>query len=425
MKRIAQAFALAAMVAGGCSSNDGDSGKVDVDLSPPPMGQGLQLQMVSDLAAGVETERCRFFVVPAEGYAINREEIKFTAGSHHVLLYSTPYKMVPNKDRFGNPVDTSGVFECGVHGPTAHWDVDGVVGGSQTASGPPGVQDLPQDTALKVPGGTILLMNTHYLNATDKTLHTDARINLFTIPADKVKQEAGVMFFYNPFIRVAPNGQAEAREVCPVTEDISLVNVQSHMHRRGVDFLANLLDENGQVMTEVYKGKEWQEVVVRRNTPPLQLKKGQALDYRCGYDNKENRVVTQGLSTKDEMCMLLGLYYPRNRQFELCGLNKDWSGAFMGARWIGSGTMDGVATASCFMTAKPAREDGGDSFYGCVVNSCPKISTEASNAARCLATHGFGKCGEECKDESSEACKACVGPACMKDMAALAPAKCE
>ena len=34
-------------------------------------------------------------------------------------------------------------------------------------------------------------MNTHYLNATGKALETDARVNVYTIPAAEVKTEGG------------------------------------------------------------------------------------------------------------------------------------------------------------------------------------------------------------------------------------------
>src|SRR5256885_31945 len=115
---------LAVVAAGACSSKEAapvTSG--GVDLSPPPAGQGVQFQMVSALDPGVETERCRFFVAPAEGYYVNRQQVKFTPGSHHVLLYTTPYEKVPTKDEKGNDVDTSGIFECGKSGPTAHWKV--------------------------------------------------------------------------------------------------------------------------------------------------------------------------------------------------------------------------------------------------------------------------------------------------------------
>jgi Copper type II ascorbate-dependent monooxygenase, C-terminal domain len=298
-----------------------------------------------------------------------------------------------------------------------------VAGGSQTANGAPIVNDLPPDVAVKIPGGTVLLMNTHYLNAGAQPLATDARINLFTVPAEQAKREAGFVFFYNPFIRVPAKRSAQAREVCPVRSDISLVNVQSHMHKRGVGFEAQLLDATGNPIEELYRGTEWQEVVMKKNTPHKALKAGQLIDYRCQYDNPESRVITQGLSTRDEMCMLVGLYYPRDRQFELCGINETWDGSFFGARWIGNGDVAGDQTLSCLMQARSAEDDKGDSLFGCVTDSCPKITVEVSNAVRCLSTRASASCEEECK-AGKDACQQCYMPKCRPMLDALAVATC-
>lgn len=423
MSRSKQGLAALALLASvGCS----DDHSHDDLIAPPPVGQGLQLRMASELAPGVETERCQFFKVPPSGYNIARQDVRFTAGSHHVLLYTTPYTEIPVKDLFGAPVNTAEGqwFDCGPQGPTAHWDVNGVVGGSQNHDGLSLIGDLPPGTALKVPGNTVLLMNTHYINATPKAMATDARINLYTIPDAEVTQEAGILFLYNPFIRVPANGVGKARAVCPIHQDINLVNGQSHMHKRGIKQDTFLLDGQGAVVDTLYTGSNWEDVPMVKNTPPKLLKAGSAIDYSCQYNNSEARNVMQGLSANDEMCMFIGLYYPRHRQTELCGLNDTWSAAFIGGRWVGNGTKTGPETAACFMTAKPPSQDKGDSFYGCVVDSCPGISAPMSDAARCLATNGLGQCAAAC-EQTSEACQACVGQTCGPAVQALASAPCQ
>ncbi len=419
VKLVVTAGALA--LVGACSESH-DHGL----LPPPPVDQGVQLQMVAALAPGVETERCQFFKVPAAGYNISREEIRFTNGSHHVLLFTTPYADIPTKDRFGNPVNTAEGqwFECGPNGPTAHWEVNGVVGGSQNHDGVSLLGQLPAGTALKVPGGSVLLMNTHYINATAKVIDTDARINVYTIPDAQVQQEAGILFFYNPFIRVPANGKGMARAVCQVHQDINLVNGQSHMHKRGIKQETFLVDAQGAVADTLFKGTNWEDVPMQKNEPVKVLKAGQFIDYGCQYQNNEARSVTQGLSTQDEMCMFVGLYYPRHRQTELCGLSDQWDDAFFGARWVGNGVKNGIDTAACFMAAKFPEQDKGDSLYGCVVDSCAGISAPMSDTARCLATQGMAQCAAAC-ETSAEACQTCVGAKCRPALQALASASCQ
>ncbi len=408
----------------GCSDDGAKPQTNEELLAPPPAGKGVQIKMASTLDVGVETERCMFYKVGAGGLAVNHEEVRYTPGSHHVLLYVTPYADIPTQDRFGNTVDTSGIFECGPNGPTAHWQVNGVAGGAQIADGPPVVDGLPEGVAFTIPEGTVLLMNTHYLNATGQTLHTDARINLYTLASSEVTTEAGILFWYNPIIYVPSQEMRSAREVCPIRKDIQLLNAQSHMHRRGIGYVARELDASGTQVGELYRGTEWEEVALTKFQPGKTLSAGQSIDFQCDYSNTTDHTIVQGLATTDEMCMFIGLYYPKDRQTELCGLNADWSGAFWAATWVGGGTADGAATASCLNSANPQSVDNGASFYACVVDSCPAISGPVSEAARCLATDALGACSSECGGSDAASCQACVSQNCGSAMQALAAATC-
>jgi hypothetical protein len=403
----------------GCSS---DSGGPMSPLKPPPAGQGLQIKMTSTLEAGLETERCMFWRVPAEGMAVNRQEVVYTPGSHHVLVYTTPYTEIPTTTLGGKTIDTSGVFDCGENGATGDWEVNGVAGGAQSASGPPGIDGLPSDTAVKLPGDSLLLVNAHYLNASDKALDAEIYINMYTMPIDQVTREAGILFYFNPFISVPGGAIATAREVCALSKDVTLVNAQSHMHKRGIGYTANLLDASGAMMQELYTTDSWERVIAKQMTPPLSISAGQMIDFRCEYKNDEARRISRGRTTRDEMCMFVGLYYPRDVKTELCSMTDDWSGRYLAANWIGNGTASGAATAGCLQAATAETAADGD-FDACVVNACPAISTETSSAARCLASRGLGQCATECGTDRA-ACSACVGEKCTPAMTALATSSC-
>ena len=84
---------------------------------------------------------------------------RFTEGSHHVILFSTPYTEVPTEDDDGNPVDALAVHEC-PEGAGDIWDVDRIIGGSQNPNADNLLEQLPDGVAVKVEPGTILLMNT-------------------------------------------------------------------------------------------------------------------------------------------------------------------------------------------------------------------------------------------------------------------------
>jgi hypothetical protein len=393
------------------------------DLTPPPAGQGMQLRMVSTLDKGIETERCKFFQVPPEGWYVNREDIRYTPGSHHVLLFKTAYTSIPTVNIHGATVDTSDVFPC-PEGASGDWNLTGAAGGAQKANGVSGVQGLPEDTALVLAGGSVLLMNTHYLNASPGPLETDARINLYFTAKEKVKREAGILFFYNPFIYLPEQSMAVARRSCPILKDINLVNGQSHMHKRGVDYFANLLDANGQMMKELYRGTEWQEVIMKEYGGAGEpLKAGQSIEYQCGYNNKESpaHAIIQGPTTKDEMCMFLGLYYPRDPQTELCALMADKIAAttYLAGGWVGSGTVDGVTTAACITSSGGNHVPGA--LYKCVTDSCPKISVPMSKFVQCLASNNFGQC-DGCQ---GQACSSCLNTGCGEAAKTLSAMSCD
>ena len=394
-----------------CSSGESDPGNTTEELMPPPAGKGVQFKMVSTLDPGQEIERCQFLVAPPGGLNINHDEVRYTPGSHHVLLYLTPYTAVPTMDMAGKARDTSGVFDC-AQGATADWSVTGVVAGAQSFDGGSMVS-LPADTAVKVPAGAVLLMNTHYLNARPTPLTAETRINVYTLPDAEVKQEGGVLFFYNPFISIPGKARASARMRCGLDKDITLTNVQSHMHKRGVGYKADLIDASGKKVEQIYESHDWENVNVKRFEPGMKIPAGSALDYRCEYDNPEDRQVSQGGSTRDEMCMLIGSYYPRRPELEACN----------DAVFYGSGSKSCQVSAACALGAVASSDY--EAMYACVVDSCEAAARPLTDVLMCYFTRGGKACADDCKSGADPVkCNACTMSACQAPMDACRTSVC-
>src|SRR6266540_3967139 len=177
----------------------------------------------------------------------------------------------------------------------------------------------------------------------------------------------------------------------------------------------------GAMQQEVYTNNSWEHVVAERMNPALEIAAGQMIDFRCDYDNTETRNISQGRTTRDEMCMFLGLYYPKDTKTELCSMTDDQKGRYLGANWIGGGTATGAQTADCLQTATGASAMAGD-FDACMVNACPAISSQSSSAARCIASRGLGMCAAQCGGTDMAMCKTCVGEKCTPAMTALSEA---
>jgi hypothetical protein len=401
-----------------CASREDDSTPSDDEhghstnnLEPPPAGKGVQLKMVSSLGPREEVERCMFYVIPEDGLHVNSETTRYTAGSHHCILYYTGYAQVPQVDKLGNAhsIKEGDIFDCSA-GPVGLWDTRGVIGGSQSSSGPGTINNLPSDVAIRLDPGSVVLMNTHYLNVSSETLMTDARMNLNTIPKEAVKHEAGTMFHYNPFIYVPPMGKSTARMKCHMPHDVTLLSGQSHMHSRAVYYEANLLDQDGSVIEQLYTNTKWEDVpVMQWPSPGKQIAEGQTIDFRCDFENDEDREIIQGITTKDEMCMFVGVYYPRSAAVDAC----------TSMTYVGSGTTSCLDTMLCLKDAKSAA-----STFNCVVSSCAAVDEPLTDFLACQQSQKTEACEVECAAEG-EACGGCLQTACAAQIATCAQAQCD
>lgn len=321
----------------------------------------------------------------------------------------TNYTSIPTTDRRGGQHDTSGTFDC-ADGATADWETTGILSGAQSTAADSMV-NLPQGVAIKVAGGAVLLMNTHYLNANPNAVDTAAYINLYTVPTEQVNTEGGVILFYNPFIQVPAMAKASARMRCPLPQDINLSTIQSHMHRLGIGYVATWLDEKGMPIEDLYTNDQWANVPVKTFTPGMALRAGTTIDYHCDYQNTQQHNVDQGFSVNDEMCVLIGSYYPRVPRFESCAQ----------ATYVGSGAVNSADTLTCLASAMGTGNT--DALYGCIVSSCPAIAGPLTDTLNCLFSQGNGMCQSSCTGSSSQ-CQACIQNACQGQIGTLTQASC-
>src|SRR5512139_575383 len=100
MRRIlflSTAITLTTLTLAGCNPETTDTTPDPDDglLAPPEPGKGIQLEMLAEIEAGTESEKCLFVKAPAEDLLVQRDEVRFTPGSHHFLLYETSYTEIP------------------------------------------------------------------------------------------------------------------------------------------------------------------------------------------------------------------------------------------------------------------------------------------------------------------------------------------
>ena len=201
----------------------------------------------------------------------------------------------------------------------------------------------------------------------------------------------------------------------------SRVVIASGMHRRGVGYQATLRLPDGSD-TPLYTSPSWENVPVETFAPGKLLPAGSAVDYRCHHHNDEDRTVLQGFTTRDEMCMFVGVYYPRDSALERCALDDTWWTSDFAATHVGHGAVSCAATLDCFSNAP--RDDKGDGFAQCIDASCPAAADALWAAERCRMFHAHGACDEACKSEPSAACTACLEAGCASELSTCRSSGC-
>ncbi len=370
------------------TGNDPDANTGSPDFPAPPPGEGVQLYSSTHIEAGQERVDCRYIALADHAIDVARFEHKYTVGSHHVLVYPT--------DLGPDEIGDGETFDCATRGDLRQTGV------AYGASEPEGELPYPPGIAMRMPANSVVLLESHYLNATSEDLAAEVRINLW-YAQEPVHTEAGTIFFRNWAISVppAPN-TASASMRCRLPQDVSLVYATSHMHRRGVDFQSQLIRE-GEEPSPLHSSQNWSAPTPTVYWPARELETGDVVDFTCEFRNDLPNAVVEGESADtNEMCIFIGGYWPKmSADAELC--LEDGSGPVL------TGDTTCQQTVECMLTAGVGNDVGGQQ---CIANTC---------AASAEALSSFVVCVERFNCWGSESC---VTKNCPSQWSTCAAATC-
>jgi len=347
----------AAVFATGCGGPDDPP--PDPDFPPPPDGQGVQLVSTVHVEPGEEQLTCRYVVLPDAPIAIARFEHRYSPGSHHLLVYPT--------DLSPDAIDDA-TFDCRTRGDLHATGV--LYGGSE----PDAELAYPPGVAMKLPARSVVLLETHYLDATDAPLDAEARVNLW-FAAGPVDTEAGTLFFRDWALYLPPApAEASATMRCEIPADVSLLYATSHMHRRGLEFHARVTPPGG-APTSLHDSLTWSAPTPTVYWPPRSIAAGSTIEFSCDYRNDRTSAVIDGVSADtDEMCVLVGGYWPKqSADTELC--LGDGSGPAL------TGTRTCAQTVSCMSDAGVGNWVGGQA---CIADTCAASAPALSSFVVCV-----------------------------------------
>src|SRR5437773_370705 len=206
--------------------------------------------------------------------------------------------------------------------PRSTWSTPGSTPGRRA---PAGSRQAPYYIDLYAPGiarllraGTYIGLNAHYANNFDVPIQMKVWTNVYPYPGTPEHIALTITDFNDMFtISVPPFTQKvqPGRFTNDGSTPMYVLSLGGHMHKRGLRFTAWWSDG-----AKAYENFDWSHPVSRPFEPPVVLAPGDHIDFECLHDNGVTRPVkrdgsgnpttlTFGLTTDDEMCVLVGTYY--------------------------------------------------------------------------------------------------------------------
>jgi rRNA processing protein Gar1 len=304
------AFALP-VVAASCASPDADEvAVVDMKATAPDVVNGFQIKApTTRVEVGSDIETCFVpdLTFDRDVYVLQADAYQGPVG-HHVQLYGSA---IPR--RKGEVFDCSDLATMSTLLPLVTPNFPLVERDNKT--------QLPDNFYVRIPAGSLIVMQSHYVNYTDSPIEVADIVNIETVD-DVTGMTESSYFVVSDNTFTVPEGQSTNTYECDVVEDVQLLYGFGHMHEQGKVFRIERTPAGGTTET-LYSVDPW-TAEYRDYAPieryavdaPLVLHAGDHLTMTCEYDNTKG----EPLAWPREMCVFFSSYFPAKPEgFLLCG----------------------------------------------------------------------------------------------------------
>lgn len=300
-----------------------DSGAADAaaedlpTLTPPPDGEGFQMQMQPLVAeAYSETWACEVYSLPNSAYApVNRVEYLQNEGTHHMTLSTVALS--------GHTLE-DGVYDCeALYGDASLMEDQVMFFGNQGDG--EGVMQLPEGVVADLPPNLQIIHEVHYVNATAEPVTLYNYLNAWTIDPDAVTDRIWGGQVRDETISVPAGAEVTEWTRCVMNQDVDVHFLAGHMHALGTRFTIAPFD--GETTGDVfYDNDDWHNPKITQYEPPIALKAGEGFEYACTWLNTTDQDVTYGPTAQDEMCNMALVFTPMSTS-ALCEVVQSSDGA--------------------------------------------------------------------------------------------------
>jgi hypothetical protein len=238
---------------------------------------------------GSEVYKCQDFANPfGKDIGIVQEVTTLTAGSHHMFAFVLPNDQLTLMDS---------LVDCPSGGLEFHDYLS-------TSGTPLATTTYPANTGRVFSASTGIRLNVHFINSGTDAKDAFVVYKVTYVDPSTLTNKVASIFLNQVGIRVPP-GTSTQSKTYTLSQDINLMDDASHMHKRGVHFVATT--DGGQTL---YDGTDWQEPKVKYFDPPLHLASGTKITWACTYNNDTGQTLSFGESAaSNEMCIFPGEFY--------------------------------------------------------------------------------------------------------------------
>lgn len=276
-------------------------------FDPPPPSSGytrIVAPVMRDLPPGSDVMHCQYVHAPfdrdmdvldVQGYQ--------SLGGHHAVAYATA---------LAEPVGTSRPCN-GEDNMSA-----GFLGGIGGEGG--GGVELPAGVAFRLPKGSSIMLNTHFLNTSDQAVDGHSVVDFDFVEADDDRMIASIFSNGNFGFKVPAGGAADAMAECTMPRDMQFILFTNHMHDYGAHAKTEVVRADGSIEL-VHEDPHWTyEMQFNADysqwsiDSPLKVAQGETLRTHCNWRNTSDAE----LEFPREMCFGIGFFLSDGSSSPVC-----------------------------------------------------------------------------------------------------------
>lgn len=300
----------AGMVAGADTNLFNDTTRFIATFEPLPVpASGIQFHLgpFNVWPAQIHDREFLYFMPFAtnRNLYIKRYQIRYRAGSHHMIVYNYPIGTgTPTANTYRDVRDSLGnylppIFELGNLFPFRFFV------GTQT---PEVDYNFPPGVALQLPQGTGFDLNVHSVNRSGQPRIGEVYVNLHTIDSSNVVYKATPRNFQNTSIFLPPFQTTTLTKAFRFTQTSNVIQMWAHAHQRMTEFRVMGVGgtHNGQLL---YYTNDWEHPALLSLNTPMRFLAGDSIRLITTYHNPTSELIQYGLRSTDEMQFLFYIAY--------------------------------------------------------------------------------------------------------------------